>query len=73
MDGMSAQLEGFWAAGTGEPDDVLWANVGLTNVPISFAASAVEGSTAYSFVGSFSYEIGETVADVVKFSVSAEA
>lgn len=68
-----AQLEGFWEAGTGEPDNAIEASLGVAETPITFAASPDVGATAYTFVASTaSYAISGQFGAALAFSVSAE-
>jgi hypothetical protein len=71
--GVSIQMEGFWSAGTGEPDDVMFAALGVTDTPVTFAVSPSVGATAYTFLASVgTYTPGGSFGEMLKFSVAAE-
>lgn len=69
---VQAQCEGFWD-GT-DLDPTLFADVGLADVPMSFAATPTEGDTAFSFQAILGrYQPEAPIGDALKFSVEGEA
>lgn len=70
----TAELNGFWDAGTGEPDDVSIAALeDAGETLITFASSPSVGATTYSFeTRVVSYSIEGRFGDVIKFSLRAE-
>lgn len=71
---IALQHEGFWNGGTGNVDDALFSQVGLTDVPTTVAPlTGAEGELAYTFLTTKgSYSPGASVGDVLPFSVSAD-
>lgn len=75
LQGFSVQHEGLWDAGTGLPDDVLYANIGLADQLATLTPVAgTEGSLAYFMrTTQGSYQFGGPVGDLLRFSVSLES
>jgi len=71
---MEMQHEGFWSAGTGEPDGILFGKVGGTSDPMTISpTSGADGDDAFiSSVLVGEYSPGGAIGEVMPFSVSAE-
>lgn len=69
---VSADLEGYWQAGTGQVDAETFNTLGTGGEPVTMAPTiSVAGSTAYMFQGGkFSYEMFGDIGDVTPFSLS---
>ena len=69
------QCDGFWDAGTGEPDDVLDGYFAVADVPVSVCpiAAAAAGSRAFTFRANLGdFQRGAAVGEIFKFSAGAE-
>jgi len=71
---ISSKHEGVWQAGVGLVDDVLFANLGLKDVPFTICPqTGAEGEPCYSFDAlQASYAPGMKMADALRFSIMAE-
>lgn len=69
---VQVQVAGFYDAAT--QDEEVFANIGTSNKPISFGESDTVGSVSYFFNAvSGEYQVGETVGEVLPFSLGAGA
>ena len=70
-DGVIANHQGFWDI---DVDDVIMTDLGVTNVPMTFAAiTGAEGEAAYSFLCQVGeYNLGGSIGELLKFTVQAE-
>lgn len=46
---IEASLKGYWEAGASKPDELLFSNLAVIDVPVTFAQTSADGSVAYGF------------------------
>lgn len=68
---VSADLEGFWQAGSDAVDPHTFSTLAVAGLPVTISPTETEGSVAYMFQGGkFSYEMFGSVGEVTPFSLS---
>src|SRR5207247_306814 len=71
----SLALEGYWSGGTDLVDEVLFAKVGVSSVPITVAdGTGLAGDPAFSFLAAIGqYTPGASIGEMLKFALDAES
>jgi predicted secreted protein len=68
---VSADLEGFWQAGSDAVDPHTFSTLAVAGLPVTISPTGVEGDVAYMFQGGkFSYEMFGDLGEVAPFSLS---
>lgn len=73
---IALQCEGMYEAGVGMPDELIPANLGVADVPVSLCpiAGAAVGSRAFTFRANLAeYQLGGLIGEMARFSAGAEA
>lgn len=69
----SAELEGYWQAGTGQIDDEAFSKLGTTGEPFSATPTGAVNDVAYfGQAGEFSYELLGQVGDMTPFTLGLQ-
>lgn len=68
---VAVQLGGFWGAGDGEIDPVLWGNLGSVDKALTIAPTGTEGEVAYFSRGMLGkYQFGAQIGELMPYQAS---